>query len=222
MDYIRTKQNNYGIDVVIDITTDENFVSTSGLQWTKVSTGSPSIGDYYYDNQFINTQSDNYSAIKDLIFNQEEPKRIQREKEESERLAELKAQIDANAPSAPTPVEVPDQTINPADLPKPVASESLYADIEMNREQYDNWTGVNANLKILINALENGNPTVDNTAKTATFSTPIEFSDGVTQSTFTYHVDEDFSNYLQYLKDTDGLQSNLIIRLKTSLGISTT
>jgi hypothetical protein len=134
----------------------------------------------------------------------------------------LKAQIDANTPSAPTAIEVPDQTINPADLPKPVASESLYADIEMNREQYDNWTGVNANLKILINALENENPTVDNTAKTATFSTPIEFSDGITQSTFTYHVDEDFSNYLQYLKDTDGLQSNLIIRLKTSLGISTT
>ena len=222
MSYIRTKQNIYGIDIVIDISTDENFVRTSGLEWTEISSGSPAIGDYYYNNQFINIDSDNYSIIRDLIHTQEEPNRVAREEEEARRLAELQAEIDANAPAAPTPVEVPDQTINPADLPRPVASASLYADIESTQELYDNWTEVNANLKTLINALENGSPTIDNTAKTATFSTPVEFSDGVTQSIFTYHVDEDFSDYLQYLKDTDGHQSDMIVRMRTDLGISTT
>lgn len=222
MHYIRTKENNYGIDIVIDITTDETFVSTSGLTWTQIESGDPQIGDYYYNNMFINLQSDNYSIIQDLIYNQEEPLRVQREEEEARRQEELEAQAASNIPDVPTPIEEPDQTINPADLPRPVASASLYADIESTQEMYDMWSGVNANVKVLINALENGNPTIDNTAKTATFSTPVEFSDGVTQSTFTYHVDEDFSDYLQYLKDTDGYQSDLLVRMRTDLGISTT
>jgi hypothetical protein len=222
MSYIRTKQNIYGINVVIDISTDENFVRTSGLEWTEISSGSPAIGDYYYNNQFINIDSDNYSIIRDLIHAQEEPHKEAREKEEARKLAELQAQIDAAAGSAPTPAEVPDQTVNLTDLPRPVASASLYADIESTQELYDHWTAANANLKVTINALENGSPTVDNTAKTVTFSTPVEFPDGVTQSTFRYHVDEDFSDYLQYLKDTDGHQSDMIVRMRTDLGISTT
>jgi hypothetical protein len=92
----------------------------------------------------------------------------------------------------------------------------------MTQAEHDKWTKTNANLKVLIDALENKNPTVDNTTKTVKFSTPIEFPDGVSQDKFTYHVDEQFSDYVQYLKDTDTLQNNLLIKLKTSLGISTT
>jgi len=217
MNYVRTKQNNYGIDIVIDITTNENFVKTSGLEWIKVTTGSPAIGDYYYNDQFINTDSSNYTIIRDLIFNKEEPNRILREKEEAERLAQSPATLDS-----PEPLEFTPQIINPVDLPRPVASASLYENIEMTQAQHDNWTKTNANLKVLIDALENKNPTVDNTTKTVTFNTPIEFPDGVSQDKFTYHVDEQFSDYVQYLKDTDTLQNNLLIKLKTSLGISTT
>lgn len=222
MHYIRTKENNYGINVVIDITTDENFVSTSGLSWIQVESGDPQIGDYFYNDMFINLQSDNYSIIEDLIFNQEEPLRLQREEEEARKLEELQAQADDNFPNAPEPIETTPEVIDPHSLPRPVALVSLYENIELTQEMYDHWSAVNANLKTLINGLENGNPTIDDNAKTATLSPPIEFPDGASQSEFRYHIDENFSDYLQYLKDTDGYQSDLLLRIRTHLGISTT
>ena len=107
----------------------------------------------------------------------------------------------------------------PRELPKPVAAP--YTDIELNQENYDHWSNANTNLCILIDALENGNPTVNNENKTATFETPVEFADGVTQIEFGF-PDDTFEDYLQYLKDTDGYQKELLVRLKTHLGISTT
>ena len=219
MAYIRTKKNNYNLDIIIDITTDENFVVTSGLEWTSIDSGSPQIGDYYYDGMFINLESENYHIIEEIIFSEEEPKRIAREEEEAKLLEERLKQSQENPLPPPEPIIFEDTPIDPRELPKPIAAP--YSDVELNQENYAHWNNANTNLGILIDALENGNPTVSNENKTATFETPVEFADGVTQIEFGF-PDDTFQEYLQYLKDTDGYQKELLVRLKIHLGISTT
>lgn len=216
MFYIRTEKNYYDIDVVIDVSIDENFVISSGLSWIRVDNQEiPEIGNYYYEGKFISLNSEDYKIIENIIFEQEEVKRLEREAEEERIRQEIEKQLSENS------IELPPQEINeepklidPRTLPKPKAGPII--GIEINTENYNHWKSANDNLLVLIDALETKNPVVeDNVAK---FNPPVEFPDGTTQSEFAF-PDDTFEEYIDYLKQTEFYQKELLSRMRNYLGI---
>jgi len=216
MYYIRIEKNNYDIDIVIDVTDNEHFVETSGLSWISVDVqDSPQIGDYYYENKFINLQSEDYKIIEDIIFEQEEVKRIAREEEEARIRKELEDQIQQiDIEPAPEKLIESAPLIDPRTLPKPVPGPII--GVEINMENYEHWQNANTNLGILINALETKNPIVED--KIAKFDPPVEFSDGAIQPEFAF-PDDSVEEYIDYLKQTDFYQKELLTRMRAYLGI---
>jgi hypothetical protein len=216
MYYIRTEKNNYNIDIVIDVTDNEHFVQTSGLSWIETDVDiSPQIGDYYYNNKFINLQSEDYKIIENIIFEYEEIKRIEREAEEERIRLEIERQMHEN-PIEPAPPEltIDAPLIDPRTLPKPVPGPLI--GIEITMQNYEHWSNANANTNVLINALETKNPVVED--RIAKFDPPIEFPDGVIQSEFAF-PDDSLGEYIDYLKQTDFYQKELLTRMKAYLGI---
>jgi len=216
MYYIRTEKNNYGIDIVIDVTDNEHFVETSGLPWISVDVQDcPQIGDYYYDNRFINLQSEDYKIIENIIFEHEEIKRIAREEEEERIRKELEEQLQEIAIEPPPEVLIDEESlIDPRTLPKPVPGPIV--GIEINMQNYEHWKNANINLNVLINALETKNPVVED--KIAKFDPPVEFPDGAIQPEFAF-PDDSLEEYIDYLKQTDFYQKELLTRMRTYLGI---
>lgn len=215
MYYIRIEKNNYDIDIVIDVTDNEEFVTTSGLSWISIDTEkAPEIGNYFYNEKFISLDSEDYKIIENIIFKHEEVLRIAREKEQekiNQELEKLQKETSIDLP----PPKLPElEPIDPRDLPKPIAGPII--GVEINLENYDHWKNSNANLNILINALETKNPIVEN--KIAKFDPPITFPDGAIQPEFAFPEDT-IEEYINYLKQTDSYQKELLVRMRTYLGI---
>lgn len=219
MYFIRTEKNNYGIDIIIDVTDDTDFVSNTNLNWIQINSEiKPKIGNYFHENKIISIDSEDYSIIQEIIFEQEEIVRIEREKEQERIFQEiLKAQEEQsqNTDPSPDPLEVDLMSpVDPRTLPKPVPGPIV--GIEANMENYDHWKNANINLNALINALETENPTIED--KIAKFDPPVEFPDGITQSEFGF-PDDSVEEYIDYLKQTDFYQKQLLTRMKSYLGI---
>jgi len=219
MYFIRTEKNNYGIDIIIDVTDDTDFVSNTNLNWIQINSEiKPEIGNYFHEEKIISMNSEDYSIIQEIIFEQEEIVRIEREKEQERIFQEiLKAQEEQsqNTDPSPDPLEVDLMPpVDPRTLPKPVPGPIV--GIEINMENYDHWKNANVNLNALINALETKNPTVED--KIAKFDPPLEFPDRTTQSEFGF-PDDSVEEYIDYLKQTDFYQKQLLTRMKSYLGI---
>lgn len=64
--FYRTNTNKYGLEVVVDTTSDSNFARTSGLNYVETS-GSPRVGDYVHEGSFIGVDSADYNIIAEKI-----------------------------------------------------------------------------------------------------------------------------------------------------------
>lgn len=219
MYFIRTEKNNYGIDIIIDVTDNSEFVSTTNLEWIQINIDKqPEVGNYFHENKIISIESEDYSIIQEIIFEQEEVIRIEREKEQERIFQEiLRAQEEQsqNIDPSPDPLEIDLMPlVDPRTLPKPVPGPIV--GIEINVQNYEHWKNANTNLNILINALETKNPVVED--KIAKFDPPIEFPDGTIQPEFAF-PDDSLEEYIDYLKQTDFYQKELLTRMRTYLGI---
>ena len=99
MTLINTRNNNYGIPMVIGIATDgdaENALK-GGRDWIDIGDTSVEIGDYYYDNQIVGVANTTLydSVIAPVIFAAEEPDRIERDRITAENDAALIAEMES-------------------------------------------------------------------------------------------------------------------------------
>lgn len=86
MTYVRTITDRYGIEIIIDVTDNEEFVKTHKNDWKKVSNNAVS-GNFLYEGKAISPDDAEYTAIQEIIFNEvEKENEILRAKEEEERI----------------------------------------------------------------------------------------------------------------------------------------
>jgi hypothetical protein len=226
MFYIRTEKNIYGLDIVIDVSDNKDFVKTSGLSWVEIQQEEPpAIGTYYYQDKFIPIDSDDYKIIEDIIFEFEEPKRIEREEEEQKLLEEYQERIrkemeeleleELPPPPEPIPIEEIKERIE--DLPKPVAKP--IEDVESTQENYEQWTIILKNLECSISAYDSGNYSVEDDI-VVIFNPPIEFSDGITEEQVILPPSTTIEDQIEYLKEHKNHVLDLIERIKTDLKIT--
>ena len=226
MFYIRTEKNIYGLDIVIDVSDNKDFVKTSGLSWVEIQQEEPpAIGMYYYEGKFISIDSEDYKIIEDIIFEFEEPKRIEREEEEQKLLEEYQERIrkemeeleleELPPPPEPIPIEEIKERIE--DLPKPVAKP--IEDVESTQENYEQWTIILKNLECSISAYDSGNYSVEDDI-VVIFNPPIEFSDGITEEQVILPPSTTIEDQIEYLKEHKNHVLDLIERIKTDLKIT--
>lgn len=228
MFYIRTEKNIYGLDIVIDVSDNKDFVKTSGLSWVEIQQEEPpAIGMYYYEGKFISIDSEDYKIIEDIIFEFEEPKRIEREKEEQRLLEEYQERIQKEIeerqelekelllPLEPISIEVIKEEIG--DLPKPVAKP--IEDVESTQENYKQWTIILKNLECSISAYDSGNYSVEDDI-VVIFNPPIEFPNGITQEQTILPPSMTIEDQIEHLKENKNYVLELIERIKTDLKIT--
>lgn len=228
MSYIRTEKNIYDLDIVIDVSDNKDFVKTSGLSWVEIQQEEPPvIGMYYYEGKFISMDSEDYKIIEDIIFEFEEPKRIQREEEEQKLLKEYQERIQKEMeeikelekksliPPEPLSIEVIEEKIK--DLPKPIAKP--IEDVESTQENYEQWTIILKNLECSISAYDSGKYSVED-GIFIIFNPPIEFPDGTTQKQVILPPSTTIEDQIKYLKEHKNYVLELVKRIKTDLKIS--
>jgi hypothetical protein len=220
MFYIRTEKNIYDLDVVIDVSDNKDFVETSGLSWIEIEQEEkPLIGTYYYQDKFISIDSDDYKIIEDVIFESEEPKRIEREEKEQKLLEEYLERIQKELeelPPPPEPIAIEEIREQIKDFPKPVASP--IEDVESTQENYEFWTGILSNLECSINAYDREEYSVEDDI--VTFEPPIEFPDGHIQEQTILPPSMTIEDQVEYLKQYRNYVIELIGRIKTDLKIT--
>ena len=221
MFYIRTEKNIYGLDIVIDVSDNKDFVKTSGLSWVEIQQEEPpAIGMYYYEGKFISIDSEDYKIIEDIIFEFEEPKRIEREKEEQRLLEEYQERIQKEMeelPPPPEPITIEEIKEKIEDLPKPVAKP--IEDVESTQENYEQWTIILKNLECSISAYDSGNYSVEDDI-VVIFNPPIEFPNGITQEQTILPTSMTIEDQIEHLKENKNYVLELIERIKTDLKIT--
>lgn len=221
MFYIRTEKNIYGLDIVIDVSDNKDFVKTSGLSWVEIQQEEPpAIGMYYYEGKFISIDSEDYKIIEDIIFEFEEPKRIEREKEEQRLLEEYQERIQKEMeelPPPPEPIIIEEIKEKIEDLPKPVAKP--IEDVESTQENYEQWTIILKNLECSISAYDSGNYSVEDDI-VVIFNPPIEFPNGITQEQTILPPLMTIEDQIEHLKENKNYVLELIERIKTDLKIT--
>ena len=221
MFYIRTEKNIYGLDIVIDVSDNKDFVETSGLSWVEIQQEEPpAIGMYYYEGKFISIDSEDYKIIEDIIFEFEEPKRIEREKEEQKLLEEYQERIQKEMeelPPPPEPITIEEIKEKIEDLPKPVAKP--IEDVESTQENYEQWTIILKNLECSISAYDSGNYSVEDDI-VVIFNPPIEFPNGITQEQTILPTSMTIEDQIEHLKENKNYVLELIERIKTDLKIT--
>lgn len=226
MIYIRTIKNLYGIDVIIDSTTDQKFVETTGLEWISLSEEMntlPKNGSYFYEGKIIPIDSEDYGNIISPIINKiEDPFRIERENEEKKMQEELELQLEQlemlrlesppeddefipPVPPDPNDLETINELtsnglIDPRDLPPPQLSEML--DVESTEENFEEWKEKYYNISALLNALTS-NSYKEVVERVVIFDPPFVFPDGVEQSNFPFpeNTVEEYIDYLIKVKE---------------------
>jgi hypothetical protein len=226
MFYIRTEKNIYGLDIVIDVSDNKDFVKTSGLSWVEIQQEEPpAIGMYYYEGKFISIDSEDYKIIEDIIFEFEEPKRIEREKEEQRLLEEYQERIQKEMeeleleelPPPPEPITIEEIKEKIENIPKPVAKP--IEDVESTQENYEQWTIILKNLECSISAYDSGNYSVEDDI-VVIFNPPIEFPNGITQEQTILPPSMTIEDQIEHLKENKNYVLELIERIKTDLKIT--
>lgn len=219
MYYIRTEKNNYDLDVIIDVTDNENFVTTSGLDWILVdSEYIPQNGSYFYDGKVIALESEDYKIIENIIFESEEPSRIVRDEEYKKLIEEyekLQEQMILDTVDEENNLEdFGEEILN--NLPKPVASP--IEGVDSTIENYNIWMDNLNNLEIMVRYYDSGNYILeDNIIK---FNPPIEFSDGTIQENVVLPYSMTFEDQHNYLKEHKEYVKELVDRIKNDLQIT--
>lgn len=222
MFYIRTEKNNYDLDVVIDVSDNKDFVDTSGLSWIQIDQSEkPLVGSYYYEGKFISIDSEEYPIIENIIFEVEEPKRIEKEEYEQKMLEEYQQRLEEELnelPPPPDPIEVdPNEVENILmEIPKPIAKP--IEDVESTQENYDYWRQVLNNIEITVKAYDSNQYNVDENV--ITFDPPIEFSDGTIQEKVILPYSMTIEDQIEHVKANLKYTKELVDRIKGDLKIT--
>ncbi len=216
MYYIRTEKNNYDLDVIIDVTDNENFVNTSGLDWISVdSEDIPQTGSYFYDEKVITLDSEDYKIIENIIFESEEPTRIVRDEEYKKLIEEYeKLQEQMILEQESNLEDTKEEILN--NLPKLVASP--IENVDSTIENYNIWKDNLTNLEIMIRQYDSENYTVEDNV--ITFNPPIEFPDGTIQENVVLPYSMTFQDQHNYLKEHKEYVQQLVDRIKNDLQIT--
>lgn len=230
MSYIRTIKSNYDLDIVIDVTDNQDFVQTSGLDWIDIGDQSAENGNYYHEGSIISVDSDNYSVIENIIFEAEEPERIERDRIKAEEDAALLAYLESDefleeiklTEGYIAPEEGPEFT-PPATPPDPLDAAAIAAaeasgavdprTLELpappvfdtpeviNEEVYQRWLSDYNNISVLSNALVSAS--YNEVSENVVIFTPgLEFPDGNIQTHFPFPeaTVEDYAAYVASVK----------------------
>lgn len=216
MIWIRTIKNNYNLDVVIDSTDNEQFVITSGLEWSLLTDEKifPENGSYYYDGKIISIDSNEYDEIISPLINAiEEPLKVERETIEKENemlileeiekqklLMEEQQSLMESEPPSPIDYEkinslssygMVDPRSFPATDPEPITG------VESTEENFQIWYERYLNLLSLLDALKS-NQYVEVINNVIVFDPPHTFPDGIEQKYFPF-PEENIEGYINYL-----------------------
>lgn len=104
--FYRVNTNKYGLEVVVDTTTDANFARTSGLQYVETSS-SPKIGDYVHEGKFIGIDSSDYQIISEII----KVKEAERTSQEGILIPEPQPEGEINSDPSPEEQVIPELEI---------------------------------------------------------------------------------------------------------------
>lgn len=216
MYYIRTEKNNYDLNIIIDVTDNENFVNTSGLDWISVdSKDIPQTGSYFYDGKVITLDSDDYKIIENIIFESEEPTRVVRDEEYKKLIEEYEKLKEQMILEEESDLEnTKEEILN--DLPKPIASP--IEGVESTIENYNIWNDNLTNLDIMVRHYDSRNYTVKDNV--ITFNPPIEFPDGTIQENVPLPYSMTFEDQYNYLKEHKEYVKELVDRIKNDLQIT--
>ena len=242
--YIRVQKDKYNLDVVIDVSNNQLFVETSGLEWIEI-TGNPTPGDYYYQGKFIADHDGEYTTIQQVIHQLEEERKtaegivtgepqpegvVNQDEVQEEPNPVMPTEMKWVAPPPPvvSAEPLPQDLLEPVqpvprDLPKPIVP-----DLESDRvlepstaEKLNEWQEKNRNLKILIERLQSGTGFSINSEYNISFNPPLVYDDPSGPGTFEHAghlmMDDTVEEYLEYLDKMDEMHLRLIARIQSEL-----
>lgn len=247
MTYIRVQRDKYDLDVVIDVSDNQLFVETSGLEWLEIA-GNPTPGDYYYQGRFIADHDGEYTTIQQVIHQLEEERKaaegiVTGEPQPEGEVNENEVQEEPNPPMpdemrwvAPPPPEVPraspdplpqdlvePTTPIPRSLPKPIVPNNVEDRqlIPSTAEELNRWQENNRNLKKLIERLQSATGFTIDSEYHITFNPPLVYedleSDGVYEQHTILMMDDTVEEYLEYLQQMDRYHLAIIARIQSEL-----
>ena len=242
--YIRVQKDKYELDVVIDVSNNQLFVETSGLEWIEI-TGNPTPGDYYYQGKFIADHDGEYTTIQQVIHQLEEERKtaegivtgepqpegvVNQEEVQEEPNTVMPTEMKWVAPPPPqaSPDPLPDDLIEPVQpvpryLPKPSVPDNINDRILIPStvEMLNEWQEKNRNLKILVTRLQSGTGFSIDSEYNILFNPPLVYEDPAGPGTFehTGHLmmDDTVEEYLEYLQQMDQYHLAVIARIQSEL-----
>jgi hypothetical protein len=243
--YIRVQKDKYDLDVVIDVSNNQLFVETSGLEWIEI-TGNPTPGDYYYQGKFIADHDGEYTTIQQVIHQLEEerktaegivtgepqPEGVVNQEEDAQEEPNPVMPVEQRWVAPPPPLAsadpLPHDLLEPVqksarDFPKPIVP-ALDEDRTLEpstAEKLNEWQERNRNLKKLIGRLQSGTGFSIDSEYKITFTPPLEYEDPLGDGTFeqssSIMVDDTIEEYLDYLLKMDEMHVRLISRITSEL-----
>lgn len=244
MTYIRVQKDKYDLDVVIDVSDNQLFVETSGLEWLEI-TGNPTPGDYYYQGRFIADHDGEYTTIQQVIHQLEEERKaaegivtgtpqpegeVNQDEVQEEPNPVMPVELKWVAPppaaisSDPLPEDLVEPVVaDPRNLPKPIVVDYTNDRIlePSTAENLNRWQENNRNHKKLIERLQSGTGFTINSDHYIVFTPPLVYENTTNDETYEHHkslmMDDTVEEYLEYLLEMDTMQLALIARIQSEL-----
>lgn len=220
--YVRTQKNNYDIDVIIDVTSDSEFVANTDFEWTRISklTEAPPIGAYYHDGKVITLESDDYGIIEGIIFEKEN--QYKEENGISTEVPELPTTSDEDIPEIVEEIEeepVSPEPGDPRDLPRPMARP--IEGVPSTMENYTWWNDNLTDMIALIAAIEDREKVEDRIVYLKNPPAFVKRSDDFEPPTTTQlpFPEDTVEEYLEHLNKQKGYMQDLVNRMKIDLMI---
>jgi hypothetical protein len=242
--YIRVQKDKYDLDVVIDVSDNQLFVETSGLEWIEI-TGNPTPGDYYYQGKFIADHDGEYTNIQQVIHQLEEERKtaegivtgepqpegvVNQDEVQEEPNPVMPTEMKWVAPpppqvaADPLPHDLLEPTpFNPRDLSKPIVVNHVENRdlVPSTAENLNKWQENNRNIKKLIERLQSGTGFSIDSEFIISFTPPLVYEDidgdGTYEHTSNLMLDDTVEEYLEYLLEMDKMHLALIARIQAEL-----
>lgn len=203
--YIRTNLISNNLYLVVDITTDINYVNSTNLEWIELNNQSASLGDYFFNGEVINTQNtEKYNSIvAPILYQIEEDYKKQNNIKEPD--PTVQQPVDEPEVSTVEPLVV---NVNPVlrnSTPPPVAKK--IADIPgivLDITHYNQYKLIKEKVDAARTRIQNNSGiSVNTSSKTITFDPILTFSDESTQQ-YAYYVENNVADYVTYLTNHSG------------------
>lgn len=227
--YFRTKENAYGIDIIVATETDATLVSSSGNVWIESSDPNCVPGNYWHNNTIYVAGSDEYNNdIAPLISAaraEADAAQEAAEQAERDRIAAEQAAMD-NTPEG-EPVAKTELTLEEKKALAKTYTSPKYVPIrenpngipEITLENLAVWEEILADTQRVIDGVNND---TDPDPQIVRFPEPITFLEGTEQEhTLEYIVlpDESKADYLAHMELVKADQTAWVAHMKSVLGV---